>query len=178
MAPQTRKDHRSCSFAGRTCPASVPGYADSVKSHPTHGRAVLLYDEDCGFCRWSVSKLLAWDRRRNLLRPVALQDAEADALLGKIGDGRKMASWHLVTPDGRVRSGSDAVADLAGLLPGGMPIALLARAFPSLTDAAYRLVARHRARLAAAVGEKACAVDPKREQVDRRRPPREGTSTG
>ena len=27
-------------------------------------RAVILFDNDCGLCRWSLSKLLAWDRRR------------------------------------------------------------------------------------------------------------------
>jgi hypothetical protein len=25
-------------------------------------RAVILFDNDCGFCRWSLSKLLARDR--------------------------------------------------------------------------------------------------------------------
>ena len=42
---------------------------------------IVLYDADCGFCRWSLGKLLAWDRRR-LLRPVALQDPEAEAPAG------------------------------------------------------------------------------------------------
>ncbi len=27
-------------------------------------RATVLYDEDCGFCRWALAKLLAWDRSR------------------------------------------------------------------------------------------------------------------
>jgi predicted DCC family thiol-disulfide oxidoreductase YuxK len=58
--------------------------------------AAILYDADCGFCRWSLGKLLAWDRPRRL-RPVALQDPEADALLGGMEEERRMASWHLVT---------------------------------------------------------------------------------
>ena len=41
------------------------------------GRAVILFDNDCGFFRWSLSKLLAWDRRGRL-RPVALQSEQAD----------------------------------------------------------------------------------------------------
>ena len=40
-------------------------------------RAVILFDNDCGFCRWSLSKLLAWDRH-GWLRPVALQSEQAD----------------------------------------------------------------------------------------------------
>jgi len=43
-------------------------------------RAVLLYDRDCGFCRWSAAKLMAWDRGRRLL-PVPIQDPQADRLL-------------------------------------------------------------------------------------------------
>ena len=43
--------------------------------------AALLYDADCGFCRWAAAKVLAWDRR-GTLRPVALQDrAGSDRLL-------------------------------------------------------------------------------------------------
>jgi predicted DCC family thiol-disulfide oxidoreductase YuxK len=43
-------------------------------------RAVILFDNNCGFCRWSLSKLLAWDRHARL-RPVALQSEQADNFL-------------------------------------------------------------------------------------------------
>jgi hypothetical protein len=42
---------------------------------------------------------------------------------------RKMASWHLVAPNGRTYSGGEAVPQLARLLPAGAPIAALATAF-------------------------------------------------
>ena len=45
-------------------------------------RAVLLYDRECGFCRSSLELVLAWDRRGRL-RPVALQDPEADRAAGR-----------------------------------------------------------------------------------------------
>ena len=124
-------------------------------------RAVILFDDDCGFCRWSLSKILAWDRSRRL-RPVALQSPEADDLLKGMGPERKMASWHLVTPDGRTYSGGGAVSNLARLLPAGEPIALLMRAFDRTTDRSYRWVAGHRDRVGRALGERACAVDPGR----------------
>src|SRR4029453_11410301 len=38
---------------------------------------------------------------------------------------RKMASWHLVMPDGRALSAGAAVPDLLRLLPGGAPLALV-----------------------------------------------------
>ncbi len=125
------------------------------------GRVVILFDNDCGFCRWSLSKILAWDRHRRL-RPVALQSPEADDLLEGMDPEPKMASWHLVAPGGWTYSGGEAVSPLARLLPAGAPIAWLANAFPETTDRAYRWVARHRDRLGHAVGERACAVDPTR----------------
>jgi predicted DCC family thiol-disulfide oxidoreductase YuxK len=123
--------------------------------------AVLLYDSDCGFCRWSVDKILSLDRRRRL-RPLALQDPEADRLLGRMDADLKMASWHLVTADGRVYSGGAAAAPLFRLLPRGRLLAAAFAAFPGLTDRAYRLVARNRDRFGRLVGQTACQVDPTR----------------
>lgn len=121
--------------------------------------AVLLYDSDCGFCRWSTAKILSWDRRRRI-RPVPLQDPEADRLLPGMDPKTKMASWHLVTPDGRVWSGGAAAPSLFRLLPGGTPLAALASAFPRTTERAYDWVSRNRDRLARRLGAKARAVDP------------------
>jgi predicted DCC family thiol-disulfide oxidoreductase YuxK len=123
-------------------------------------RDVLLYDADCGFCRWSVDKILRLDRRRKI-RAVPLQSPEADELLGPMDRERKMASWHLVTGDGEVRSGGAAAPPLLRLLPGGPPIAMAAQIFPRTTDRAYRLIAKNRGRLGRLIGEKACAVEPK-----------------
>jgi predicted DCC family thiol-disulfide oxidoreductase YuxK len=121
----------------------------------------LLYDSDCGFCRWSVDKVLSWDRRQRL-RPVALQDPEAEGLLGGMDEGVKMSSWHLVTAEGRVYSAGAALPPLLRLLPGGRPLATVFSAFPGVTDRTYRLVARNRDRFGRLVGAAACAVDPSR----------------
>ncbi len=113
---------------------------------PEADQTILLYDRDCGFCRWSLQKLLAWDRRGRL-KPVALQDLEAKRLLADLDERRRMDSWHLVTSGGQVVSAGAAVPDLLRLLPGGRPFAMLAAAFPRVTDAAYALIARHRSLL-------------------------------
>jgi predicted DCC family thiol-disulfide oxidoreductase YuxK len=110
------------------------------------GRHTVLYDADCEFCRWSLGKILRWDRR-GALRPVALQDPEAERLLPGLDAQQRMASWHLVEPGGRVYSGGAAFAPLARLLPGGRPLAAIAAAFPGVTNAVYRWVARNRGRL-------------------------------
>jgi predicted DCC family thiol-disulfide oxidoreductase YuxK len=123
--------------------------------------SVLLYDSDCGFCRWSVDKVLAWDRRRRL-RPLALQDPEADMLLPGLDEGQKLASWHLVTEDGRVYSAGAAAPPLLRLLPGGRGPAAVLSAFPGVTDRVYRFVARNRDRFGRLVGQSACSVDPGR----------------
>jgi predicted DCC family thiol-disulfide oxidoreductase YuxK len=121
---------------------------------------VLLYDSDCGFCRWSVDKVLAWDRN-NQLRPVALQDPEADRLLPGIDANTKMASWHLVTAGGRVFSGGAVAPPLLRLLPGGRPLAAITAAFPGATEGAYRWVSRNRDRFGRLAGTR-CDVDPAR----------------
>lgn len=122
-------------------------------------RAVVLFDEDCGFCRWAAGKLLAWDRRGRL-RPVALQDPEAEQLLAGMDRGRQIASWHLVDLDGRIRSAGRAVAPLLRLLPAGTPLAVVAESFPKTTDRFYDWISRHRERLGSLLGQQRCAVDP------------------
>jgi predicted DCC family thiol-disulfide oxidoreductase YuxK len=109
-------------------------------------QAAVLYDSDCGFCKWALDKILAWDRRHRL-RPVAIQSEEGDRLLAAIDRERRLDSWHLVT-NGSVRSGGAAAPGLFELLPGGHPLAVLLGAFPRLTERAYRWVAVHRDLLA------------------------------
>jgi predicted DCC family thiol-disulfide oxidoreductase YuxK len=108
--------------------------------------ALVIYDAECGLCRWSLAKLLAWDRGGRL-RAVALQDAEADRLLGGMSEEERMGSWHLVTPAGGLRSAGAAFPPLFELLPGGRRLASLARRFPEATQRVYEAVSRHRGRL-------------------------------
>lgn len=122
-------------------------------------RAVLLYDEDCGICRWAADRLLAWDRDRRL-RASPIQGDEGRRLLAGIDPERRLASWHLATTDARVFSAGAAVPPLLKLLPGGGPLAALASASPATTELIYRLASRNRTRLGRVVGASACAVDP------------------
>lgn len=112
----------------------------------------ILYDDDCGFCRWSLALFLRWDRDRRL-RPVALQDPRAAPLLAGYDAERRMATWHLVAPDGSVTSGGLAAIPLLRLLPGGRPLAAAAARVPWLLERGYALVAAHRSRLSKLVGE-------------------------
>jgi predicted DCC family thiol-disulfide oxidoreductase YuxK len=103
---------------------------------------IVLYDDDCGFCRWALAKVLLWDRRR-ALRPLALQTDEAERLLAGMDEQKRMGSWHLAS-GGTVRSGGAAFEPLFRLLPSGAPVAALAARFPGAAGRAYRFVAGRR----------------------------------
>jgi predicted DCC family thiol-disulfide oxidoreductase YuxK len=106
----------------------------------------VVYDGECGVCRWLMAKLLAWDRDHRL-RPVPLQDPEAVAICGELSPAQREASWHLLTADGNLRSAGEAVPDLLRALPGGRPLAALAAFAQPLTNLAYRTLADRRGAL-------------------------------
>jgi predicted DCC family thiol-disulfide oxidoreductase YuxK len=117
-------------------------------------RATVIYDADCGFCKFSLALLLSWDRPRKgrgrrepgrgALRPLPLGTAEADRLLADLTPEQRNSSWHLVDEFGRRNSAGAALAPALALLPGGRrPAALVAR-MPHLTERGYRWVVDHR----------------------------------
>jgi len=89
-------------------------------------KAIIYYDRDCGFCRWSLAKFLRLDRARRL-RPVTIQSPEAEVQLAGMTDATRMVSWHLVVDDGTVYSRGAAVAPLLELLSGGHLLAGVSR---------------------------------------------------
>ena len=77
--------------------------------------ATVLYDEDCGFCKWSLDKILAWDRSHRL-RPMSIQSDEGQRLLAGVPEEKRLDSWHLVDRLGNVRSagaGFETLFDLS-----------------------------------------------------------------
>jgi predicted DCC family thiol-disulfide oxidoreductase YuxK len=106
-------------------------------------RDVVLYDAECGFCRWALGVLLRWDRRGRL-RPVALQDPEASTLLPGMDERERMGSLHVVDGQGRVASAGAALVALARGLPGGAPLAAAGERMPGAVERGYRLVAGRR----------------------------------
>jgi predicted DCC family thiol-disulfide oxidoreductase YuxK len=106
--------------------------------------ATVIYDADCGFCKWCLAVLLTWDRARGRLRPLPLGTEEADRLLTDLSPEERDASWHLVDDAGARSSAGAALAPALALLPGGRLPAAAAGCMPSLTERAYRWVADHR----------------------------------
>ena len=111
------------------------------------GQSVLLYDQDCGFCKWSLDKILAWDRSK-CLRAVSIQSEEGERLLAGVDPTVRLDSWHLVSTDGELFSAGAVAEPLARILPWGRPLAVVFGAFPGLTEGMYRCVAGHRDRWA------------------------------
>jgi predicted DCC family thiol-disulfide oxidoreductase YuxK len=113
---------------------------------PPTGRWIVLYDGECGFCKWLLATFLRWDRSQRL-RPLALQSAAATKRLAELDADDRLASWHLISPEGERRSGGAAIPVLLRLLPGGSPLAAPFSRFPGITNRAYRWVARNRSHL-------------------------------
>ena len=113
-------------------------------------RSIVIYDADCGFCRWTLALLLRADRERRL-RPLALGTPEADERLADLDPDHRIASWHLVSADGSRTSAGAALPEVLRLLPGGtVPATALAR-IPGPAERVYRWIADHRSTLSRAV---------------------------
>jgi predicted DCC family thiol-disulfide oxidoreductase YuxK len=108
---------------------------------------IVLYDRDCGLCKWALNQLLRWDRARRI-EPVPIQSAKGGRLLADLDPEARLDSWHLITDTGELYSAGAAAAPLARVLAGGRPLAALFAAFPGSTEAAYRFVADHRSAIA------------------------------
>ena len=124
-------------------------------------RLTVLYDRDCGFCRWTLAKLLAWDRRGRL-HPAEIQGREGDRLLEAMDAERRLASMHVVTSSGEVRSGGDGLPLIFDALPGGRPLGALLGRLPGFSDRLYRQIAGRRS----AIGPRIPAAA--KERADRR----------
>lgn len=110
----------------------MPG---SKTSSSGSAEAWLLYDADCGVCKFIVARVLELARGR--YRPLALQDPRAAELLPGLSEEERMESFHIVEPDGTVLSAGEG---LAALLPP------LGRS-PRMASRAYWLVAGNRDKL-------------------------------
>ena len=80
-------------------------------------RWTLLYDADCGFCKWIVSGVLAWDGS-NRVAPRAIQSPQGQTLLSDLSPDERLASVHLISPVGERISAGLVLAPLLRLLPG------------------------------------------------------------
>ena len=126
-----------------TQPAGSP-FVDKDFPVP-RGQYIAIYDEQCEICQSFVSWLRLLDRHHKVaplpitpeLLPALHPSLELDACLREL---------HVITPEGSVYCGWDAVAALARLFPATFLIGWFGRIPPFrwIGSAAYRFVARNR----------------------------------
>jgi len=118
---------------------------------PPDAPLLVFYDEDCGYCRWSVAQLLRLDRDRRL-RLIAIQSPAGERLLADVAPELRLESAHLIDGDGKLFSGGDAAAPIAAALPSLARTAPLLRRLSRPVNASYNLIAANRVRIGRLVG--------------------------
>jgi predicted DCC family thiol-disulfide oxidoreductase YuxK len=104
---------------------------------------LVLYDADCGFCRWAMAWALDHDSRRAIVA-VPIQSPLGSQLLADLSPDERLAAAHVIRDDGARDSGGAAAAEVLAALPRTRSLAWLACRLPAPTAALYGLVATHR----------------------------------
>jgi predicted DCC family thiol-disulfide oxidoreductase YuxK len=110
-------------------------------------QSVVLYDDECGFCRRSVAHLRRLDWRHKLHFQSARDGEHLTAGAAPLDQQRLLEEMHVVTPDRtRAHAGFEALRWIAWRLPLTMPLAplLYVPGVRWLGDKVYRWVARNR----------------------------------
>lgn len=115
---------------------------------------IVLYDADCGFCRWSMAWALRHDRDR-VLATAPIQSSLGDELLADMLPSERLCSAHVIRGDGGVRSAGAAAAEVLGALPATRVLGRLAHSFPRATERLYGVVAARRVSIGRLVGRQA-----------------------
>jgi predicted DCC family thiol-disulfide oxidoreductase YuxK len=115
---------------------------------------IVLYDADCGFCRWAMAWALGHEPRRALVA-APIQSQLGSHLLADLSPSERHAAAHVVRDDGTRESGGSAAAEVFGTLPRTRTLAWLARRLPAPTAALYGLIASHRHGFGRFVGREA-----------------------
>lgn len=146
---------------GQTCmePSSLTGIAqEPAASYAAATAYTVLYDGQCEICQAGVSWLRILDRKRRT-NCVPLSAEVLAALGSRLSMDNCLRQLHIVTPEGRVYIGWDAVACLARLCPATWLMGTLGRVFPfrGVGQLLYGFVAANRYSLSKCRGG-ACRV--------------------
>jgi predicted DCC family thiol-disulfide oxidoreductase YuxK len=96
----------------------------------------VAYDSECGPCTRFREAVEFLDAKGSIAF-VGLGQADRSGLLEPVEVSRRRASFHLISPEGRVWSGARALPPLAGILPGGSGVSYVLGRNPM----AFRLAA-------------------------------------
>ena len=90
---------------------------------------ILAYDVDCGPCTRFAHFVNSLDKSEKL-NFISLTLADQKGLLDRISPPLRYKSFHLILPNGEVKSGSEALVELIAILPGGKIISPIVNYFP------------------------------------------------
>jgi predicted DCC family thiol-disulfide oxidoreductase YuxK len=90
---------------------------------------LLVYDSDCGPCT-RFKNVISWLDKYKHLEYSSLARADELNLLYQIPKTRRFSSFHLISPQGEISSGSFAIPNLIELLPLGRVVTALIRKIP------------------------------------------------
>ena len=108
----------------------------------------VIYDDNCPLCLAAIGQVRQLDRLGlvNLVPLSGITDRPGSSIPAR---QKLLEQMHLITPEGKVYRGADAVGVLARLLPQSRYFGsfLLLPGVRHLARGIYRLIARHRLRL-------------------------------
>jgi len=115
---------------------------------------IVLYDADCGFCRWAMAWALRRDRH-DALAAVPIQSPLGSELLVDVAPSERLRWAHVVREDGSHRAGGAAAADVLSVLPLTRAFGRLAHGLPRTTALLYGVIAGRRETFGRLVGGEA-----------------------
>ena len=111
------------------------------------GRPVMLYDDECRFCRFAARCVARLDGHQELAL-LPLQDDAAQPLLAVVAEDERLGTWRFVHPDGSLVGYGSGVPDLLEAMRLTHSIGrLLGRVPDGVLDTLYALGARNRTAL-------------------------------
>jgi predicted DCC family thiol-disulfide oxidoreductase YuxK len=100
-----------------------------MQTKSSSSKYILAYDADCGSCTRFAHVVDILDKYEKIdFIPIAIADQQG--LLDRISAPLRYKSFHLISPTGEPKSGSDALLELIAILPGGMIISTIINRLP------------------------------------------------
>ncbi len=121
-------------------------------------KPVVVYDGECSFCLRQIEQIKRRDRRAEL-EYVPRQSPGLDKRFPRLADGDFNSGMRLITPEGEIFVGADALYHIAGHLPVWRKVAWIYRlpVLNTLARLAYRWIAANRHRLGRSYAETSCS---------------------
>jgi predicted DCC family thiol-disulfide oxidoreductase YuxK len=100
-----------------------------MKAKSSLSRYILAYDADCGPCTRFAHVVDSLDKSE-IIDFISIILADQKGLLDRISPPLRYKSFHLILPNGEVKSGSEALVELITIIPGGKIISPIVNYFP------------------------------------------------